>query len=93
MTLRNKPHVIMVYCGCHGVSFEDRQVLLLNSDDKTEATFRIEEFIRKIVEDPFTEGRVFSIFDCCRTGVEKNQVLLEALLGRNSEGEAPVKSE
>ena len=81
----------MVYCSCHGVSYSDRQVILLNSNEKATSFFFIEYLLRDLVRDTFSKARVFSIFDCCRTSVEKNKLLCSALEGRGESGHVGVE--
>ena len=81
----------MVYCSCHGVSYGDRQVILLNSDNQAEAFFKIEYFLRDLVRENFTEAKVFSLYDCCRDGVETNPILRKALAGKGADGQLEPK--
>ena len=65
---KDTPHLFIIYCGGHGVSFEEKQIFLLNLDDINKAKFQIESKFRYISEA--TGARVCCIYDCCRVAIE-----------------------
>ena len=66
LTAEKKPHLIMVYCGGHGATQNEKQVFLLNSAKPSDALFQLEFKLRYLVQDPCSTARIFGMFDCCR---------------------------
>ena len=65
------PHLYIVYCGGHGCSSEEKQIFLLNEDDRVKAKFPIEFKFRMLSKN--YGARLCCIFDCCRVAIE-NQI-------------------
>ena len=63
------PHLYIIYCGGHGVSSEEKQIFLLNEEDKVKAQFPIEFKFRTLSKS--YGARVCCIYDCCRVAIEK----------------------
>ena len=61
------PHLYIVYCGGHGVSKDEKQIFLLNTEDKTKVQFKVEEKFRTISNS--FDARVCCIYDVCRVAV------------------------
>ena len=81
MTVDGQPHLIMVYCGGHGASKEEKQVFLFNSDDPREATYNIEFKLRWLINDAESTARLFAIYDCCRVEIANLTGLAEVSRG------------
>ena len=62
------PHLYIVYCGGHGVSKDEKQIFLFNTEDKSKVFFNIELKFRTISDN--YDARVCCIYDVCRVAVE-----------------------
>ena len=68
---KNTPHLYIIYCGGHGCSSEEKQIFLLNEEDRVKAKFAI-EFKFRLLSTNYG-ARLCCIFDCCRVAIE-NQI-------------------
>ena len=82
LTGANQAHVILVYCGGHGATLDEKQIYLVNTDQPKLAMFQMQYKLRYLVHDIESKGRVFAMFDCCRIMLDKMPGLHEATIGK-----------
>ena len=70
LTDEGRSHLVMVYCGGHGATREEKQIYLLNNEDPKKAVYPLETKLRDLVRDEESLCRVCAIYDCCRMRIE-----------------------
>ena len=63
--IQNTPHLLIVYCGGHGVTTDEQQVFLLNMDKEDHALFPLEFKLRYLNRE--CDTKLCAIYDVCRT--------------------------
>ena len=66
LTALGEEHTLFVYVGGHGISHNEKQLYLFNTDDKHKAFFPIEQKLRYLQRDQGSKIKVMAIYDCCR---------------------------
>lgn len=92
MSSKEEPHIIMVYCGGHGATQNEKQVYLLNCEKAQDAMFQLEFKLRYLVQDALSYGRVFAVFDCCRVQMSNMPGLATGRGAGGNEGEEDEES-
>ena len=77
LTHEGKAHMLIVYCGGHGATQQEKQIYLLNAAEAKNAMFQLEFKLRYLIQDEGTLCRIFAVFDCCRCRIEGMPGLLE----------------
>ena len=81
-TVDGKQHLIFVYMGGHGATYNEKQIYLLNDADPNETQYEIEYKLRYLVKDLDTTAHVCAIFDCCRVNLAGLAGLMQTRKGR-----------
>ena len=72
---------LLVYCSGHGVTWNCKQVYLLNEKNSKAATFNIENKLRWLVHSFDNFCHIFAIYDLSEKNIKDIPELLEAVRG------------